>query len=99
MTPEGEVKKEIDREIKEMKDDGVPLYSHRPVQNGMGAPTLDYIGCCKGNYFAIEAKAPDKEPTLRQEDTMKKIREAGGETFVINDNISLAHFVKWARSC
>ena len=37
-----------------------------------------------GLYFAIETKAPGKEPTVIQEATIKRIRAAGGLVFVVD---------------
>ncbi len=54
-TPEGKVKDKIKKMLKEHG-----AYFHMPVQNGMGAPTLDFVGCYCSHYFAIEAKAPGK---------------------------------------
>lgn len=59
-------------------------YQHWPVQLGMGEPCLDCHGCYNGLYFAVETKAPGKKPTLRQEATIKRIRDAGGLVFVID---------------
>ena len=79
MTPEGRVKAKVKRVL------GKPgIYHHMPVQNGMGKPSLDFIGCAYGNFFAIETKAPGKKPTERQEITIAEIRAAGGKVFVID---------------
>lgn len=80
MTPEARVKMHIKALL---KCRGV--YSHMPVQNGMGNPTLDFNGCYTGLYFAIEAKAPGKKPTPRQINTMRDIALAGGSVFLIDD--------------
>lgn len=97
MTPEGRVKAAIDRVLDQLKKEGVPLYTHKPVQNGMGAPTLDYVGCSSGRYFAIEAKAPGKKPTVRQVDTMAKIQQAYGVVFTIEDAIGIDMLVDWIK--
>jgi len=83
MTPEGKVKAAV-KEV--LKAHGA--YWHCPVQNGMGAPSLDFICCFKGRYFGIETKAPGKKPTPRQELTIKAIRDAGGKVFVIDGDVS-----------
>lgn len=62
------------------------VYYHMPVQNGYGAPTLDFIGCYQGRFFGVEAKRPGKVPTARQELTMNAMREAGGAVFVVGDS-------------
>lgn len=81
MTPEGRVKEKIKRKLK-----AVGAYYHMPVQNGMGAPSLDFIGCHRGRYFGIEAKAPGKLPTERQKLTMLQIVDAGGAVFVVSED-------------
>jgi len=63
-------------------------YWHCPVQNGMGAPSLDFICCFKGKYFAAETKAPGKKPTARQGITISEIEKAGGKVFVIDGDTS-----------
>ena len=82
-TPEGKVKDAIKKYLK-----SVGAYYHMPVQSGMGAPTLDFVGCYKGFFFAIEAKAPGKKPTARQKLTIKEMEAAGAGVFVIDGNLS-----------
>ena len=67
-TPEKKVK---DNVIKILKAHGA--YYHMPVVNGMGTPTLDFVGCHKGSFFSIETKAPGKVPTPRQLLTMRQM--------------------------
>jgi hypothetical protein len=93
MTPEGKVKKQI----KQMLD----RYSHyrfMPVQMGMGTVTLDFLVCVNGHFLGIEAKAPGKEPTQLQRNTIRDIRAAGGETFVISNDMGLDALEKWLIS-
>lgn len=92
-TPEGRTKIKI-REL--LLTAGA--YYHMPVQNGMGKPTLDYVGCHKGRFFAVEAKAPGKVPTPRQEMTIREIQKASGIVFVI-DGVegSYAALESWLR--
>lgn len=79
MTPEGKIKEQVKKLLKTYG-----VYWHMPVQNGMGAPSLDFVCCHRGWYFAIETKAPGKKPTPRQEVTMAEIQKAGGKCFVID---------------
>jgi hypothetical protein len=72
-TPEGKMKDKIKRLFKRYQ-----VYFHMPVQNGMGAPTLDFICCYFGWYIGVEAKAPKKDLTQRQYDTKDDIEKAGG---------------------
>ena len=81
MTPEGKIKAAIKKRLNFIK-----AYYFFPVQMGMGSATLDCLGCWRGRFFGIEAKAPGKKPTARQLVTMEQIRQAGGTVYVI-DNI------------
>lgn len=89
-TPEGKVK----ARIKEILNEHKPIRIDMPVQNGMGKPTLDFTGCHRGDYFAIEAKAPGKKPTPRQWLTINETLEAGGKVFVI-DGTSYEELKTW----
>lgn len=88
MTPEGKVKERVKKVLKEYG-----AYWHMPVQNGMGAPTLDFICCHFGRYFAVETKAGGQQPTPRQELTIAAIRGAGGKVFVIDGDT--AELERW----
>jgi len=78
-TPEGVVKDQVKKLLK-----AHGAYYHMPVMNGMGAPTLDFICCHNGRFFAIETKRPGGKPTPRQEITMAEIALAGGYVFVVS---------------
>jgi hypothetical protein len=88
VTPEGKVKIKIKELLRKYR-----AYWHMPVQNGMGAPALDFHVCHNGRYLGIEAKAPGKEPTPRQLITAREITEAGGVVFFCDgtnlDNLEL----------
>jgi hypothetical protein len=90
LTPEGKVKKRV-REV--LNSHGA--YWHCPVQNGMGKPSLDFIGCIAGQYFGIETKAGKGQPTPRQADTMEQITLAGGHVFLVNDETGLGELNLW----
>jgi hypothetical protein len=94
MTPEGKVKAEVKKVLACF---GPYVYAHWPVLNGMGAPTLDCIGCVGGKFFAIETKAAGKELTPRQHETRDRMVAAGGRVFVIagTDDIALKAFTAW----
>ena len=77
-TPEGKVKDAIKIVLKRMG-----AYYHMPVQNGMGKPSLDFICCIRGKFVAIEAKADGGHTTLRQQQTLAKMREAGAVALVV----------------
>jgi hypothetical protein len=78
-TLEGAVKVRVKKMLAE-----AGCYHYWPVGNGMGAPTLDCLGCHRGRFFAIETKAPGKKPTPRQEGTIRQINLAVGMAFVID---------------
>jgi len=81
-TPEGRVKDKVKKAFAELDRRGYRVYYHMPVQNGMGRPTLDFIGCIKGTFFAIETKAPGKAPTPRQLSTIAEMQAAGAHVMV-----------------
>lgn len=81
-TPEGKVKRAITNILKNSPE----CYYFMPVQTGYGSPTLDYLGCSKGRAFAIEAKAPGKEPTTRQRAIIAQMERTGMKVFVIDGN-------------
>lgn len=81
MTPEGKVKALVNRALLKIQR----CYKFMPVQNGMGAPGLDYYCCINGLFVAIETKVPGKDLTPRQTTTRDSIEAAGGLVFVIHD--------------
>lgn len=90
MTPEGKVKERVKKLLK-----AHGAYWHMPVQNGMGKPSLDFVGCHDGFFFGIETKAGNKGPTPRQEGTMREMQEAGGATFLVNEEVGLSDLELW----
>lgn len=83
MTPEGEVKRDIKKFLKE-----IGAYAFWPVQTGMGAATIDCLVCYEGRFYGIEAKRPNIKGiasgklTKRQEKILNEIAYAGGSAFV-----------------
>ena len=94
MTPEGRIKERVKRLFKEFAD----LYYHMPVQNGMGAPTLDFICCYRGRYFAVETKAGRGQLTDRQRVTAAAIETAGGVVFKVSNEAELRALELWLES-
>ena len=85
-TPEGRVKAKVTKALK-----GRPhTWRFMPVQNGMGAPALDYIICIEGYLVAIETKVPGKQLTPRQKLTAREITAARGTVYVVRDDADLA---------
>jgi hypothetical protein len=81
MTPEGRVKEKVKKIFRKHN-----AYYHMPVQNGMGAPSLDFVACVAGRYVAVETKAPGGKPTARQLNTIGEIEQSGGLVFVLDGN-------------
>jgi hypothetical protein len=85
-TPEGNIKRKINLLLDSY---GNHVYTFMPVPSGYGVATIDYFVCMDGIFVGIEAKAPGKRPTARQESTLADIRAAGGSTFVVDGDESL----------
>ena len=83
-TPEGKVKARLRRILEINK-----IYHFLPATGGSGRSGVpDIVGCCRGYFFAIECKTKGNSTTALQERELQHIRDAGGQTFIINeDNI------------
>ena len=91
-TPETKVKKRV-RKI--LDDHGV--YCFMPATGGYGRSGIpDIVGCYKGFFFAVECKAGRGTTTALQEKELRKIREAGGTAFVINET-NVEELSQWLR--
>ena len=53
-TPEGRVKDAI-RDV--LAEYGEEMWTYWPVPSGYGRKTIDVLGCYRGSFFGIEAKA------------------------------------------
>lgn len=81
MTPEAKVKKKVADLLKKYN-----AYYFFPAMGSFGrAGVPDIIGCYRGYFFAVECKAGKGKTTALQEAELKKIRDAGGTAFVINE--------------
>ena len=81
MTPEGKVKAKVKKILAE-----VGAYYAMPMGTGMGSSGVpDFLICKGGLFYVIECKANGNKPTALQEANMKRIREAGGVTLVIDE--------------
>jgi hypothetical protein len=100
---EASIKKMVTYYLRSLQKDGslVPCFFRRPVPFGYDASGLDYEGCIRGFYFAIETKSPDKDADLtpRQRGTAVAIYKAGGKVFIISGDEGLAAFKKWVEQC
>lgn len=82
MTPEAKVKKQIRKIL-----DTTRTYYAMPIGTGYGSSGVpDFLACHEGHFIGIEAKAGKGKTTALQEDNMRRIRESGGTTLVINEN-------------
>lgn len=95
MTPEGRIKAKLNRELAKLQR----LYRFMPVQNGMGAPALDYFLCAGGWFIAVETKKPGGKMTPRQEKTAKQITDAHGLVFVVDGDEAMAHALQTIEAC
>ena len=91
-TDEAQWKERVKKLFKEV---GEELYYHMPVMNGMGAPTLDFICCWQGRYFAVETKDKSKDLTLRQCITRDNMIKAGGVVFRVRNAEELELLRAW----
>ena len=90
MTPEAKVKARVVKLLKEHK-----IYYFFPATHGFGRSGVPDIICCYNSLFmGIECKAGKNKPTALQEKEMRKIREAGGVTFVINE-YNISDLARW----
>jgi hypothetical protein len=81
LTPEGKVKAKVRRLL-----DAASVYYFMPATGGYGRSGVpDIVGCCNGKFFAIECKAGKGVTTALQDNELRKIKEAGGITLVINE--------------
>jgi hypothetical protein len=83
-TPEGKVKQKVSGLLKATPR----LYYDMPVPGGFGGSTLDYVGCHRGDFFAIETKKPGGKLTPRQRQTIARMEAAGGKVFVIDGDLT-----------
>jgi len=81
MTPEAKVKKKINAAL-----DAVGAY-HVNYIGGLAGNngTPDIIGCHRGRFFGIEAKAGTNKPTDLQMKRLQQIADTGGLALVINE--------------
>lgn len=81
-TPEGLLKKKIKAYLDTL--DGIWFFS--PMMNGYGRAGIpDFIGCYRGMFFAIEAKAPNGVATKNQVKEMVDIHKAHGLVTLVYD--------------
>jgi hypothetical protein len=97
MTPEGKVKAAIKRVLDVYKP---MLYYEMPVPSGYGRSGLDFEGAIRGYAFSVEAKAPGKKPTARQDIVIEQKRLAGISVWVV-DNVNspeIQNLANWLKA-
>lgn len=90
MTPEGKIKAKVKAYL-----DSIGAYYFMPVQVGYGKRTLDFLVCWRGEFWAIETKAPGKKLSAFQERIRKEINAARGPVFTIASADDLEGFKVW----
>jgi len=80
-TPESKVKKRVKDILKNLG-----AYYVMPVTSGYGnSGAPDFLVCIRGKFIGIECKSGKKKPTALQEKNLNLIDNAGGWTFVVNE--------------
>lgn len=80
-TPESKVKKRVKDILKNLG-----AYYVMPVTSGYGSSGApDFLVCIQGKFIGIECKSGKKKPTALQEKNLNLIDNAGGWTFVVNE--------------
>jgi len=90
-TPEAKVKKQIKAIL-----DKHGVYYAMPIGSGFGNSGVpDFLCCVNGKFLAIEAKAGKGTTTALQDKHLRRIEEAGGDAWVVNETnlIHLEDFV------
>ena len=76
MSPEGREKQAIKKYL-----DSIGAWHFSPSMNGFGkAGVPDIIACIDGQFWGIEVKRPENNPTPLQERRMAEIRKQKGMT-------------------
>ncbi len=79
-TPEGKVKKEIDKYLTSL---GANWWGFKPMMSGYGRKGIpDIIGCYKGHFVAIEVKAENGKLTPWQRRELDSIITSSGHCMI-----------------
>ena len=82
MTPEAKVKNKVKKIL-----DEYGVYHFSPQTGGYGRSGIpDIICCADGKFIGIECKAGKGRCTALQLRELEKIKFAGGEALIINEN-------------
>lgn len=92
------IERDVKLAIKACLDSCKPwVHYDMPVPYGYGKRPLDFNGCCCGEAFFIEAKAPGEQPTPQQRDTLLKALAAGATCFIISETATVAVLDRWLQ--
>jgi len=86
-TPEGKVKERVKKILREHG-----AYYFMPVQAGYGMPGLDFHCCFEGRAFCVEAKAPGKHATPRQQLTIEEMEKSGMRIFIVGERQNESYY-------
>jgi hypothetical protein len=91
-TPEGRVKEQVKRILKRFR-----VWYFMPSAGTFSVSGVpDFVGCCEGKFFTVETKEPNvKKPRRLQSVVMRKIRDAGGKTFVVAGDDGQEELEQW----
>lgn len=70
--------------------------NHGGIFSGSGR--FDIEGCIQGSYVAFELKTPKGRISNAQEDHWRRIREAGGWSFVVTNMTELREYLEHVLS-
>jgi hypothetical protein len=96
-TPEGKVKDAVKKVLGKVRPG---LWWYMPVQYGTGVSGVpDFVGCSRGRFFAVEAKAAGKKPSALQRLALEDMELAEGKVFVITGERDpvLDELERWLR--
>jgi|TARA_R100001163_G_scaffold62367_1_gene53094 hypothetical protein len=81
-TPESKVKAKVTKQLRELG-----AYYFFPATGGYGKGGVpDIVGCYQGRFFGIECKAGRNKPTPLQLKNLQEISDAGGLSWVVNED-------------
>lgn len=101
MKNEGDVKKAVKKVLAEFPADD--LWYFMPPANGYGRSGIpDFVGCYKGNTFAVETKFGHNDPTNNQIREIHHLTRSGAKVDIVREtNIEMwaDEFRGWAALC
>lgn len=71
--------KDLQKKVNEYLDSLAPMVSHRHIADRFNVGISDNIGCCKGQFFAIELKILGNEMTHHQIEYAAEVIGSGGK--------------------